>query len=345
MGRWIQTTGLLALCLFVAACSSSATAMQNAPKLQNPISTFADPFITLYNGSYYLTGTDTGSSIEIQYNSRLENIGENTTTIWDPLPDEPQYQVWSPSMFLLDYQGKQHWFIYFTASSDNTNEAHRIYVLQSDGSNPLGPYTFKGQLKGTDDTTAIDPSVLHLNGKLYMMYVLEKGTNATYIAQMSDPLTISGQPQLLIDPDQPWEAGDGVQSNYPVAEGPEALYHDGKTFIVYSGSNTANYNYCLGLLTYDGSGDPLQQSSWTKTGPVFQYSRANGVFGPGRAVFTTSPDGKQSWMVYHAKITDDFTANGRATRAQQFTWKADGTPDFGVPVSIATPLTPPTGEK
>lgn len=111
------------------------------------------------------------------------------------------------------------------------------------------------------------------------------------------------------------------------------------------GSNTGNYNYCLGLLIYNGTGDPLRQSSWTKTGPVFQYSRANGVFGPGRATFTTSPDGKQDWMVYHAKTTDDFTAHGRETRAQEFTWNADGTPDFGVPVSVSTKLAPPSGEK
>ncbi|HEY3993522.1 MAG TPA: glycoside hydrolase family 43 protein [Ktedonobacteraceae bacterium] len=344
-GRWKLTLGLLTLCFLAGACASPSAAMPETPTLQNPISTYADPFIVLYNSTYYLTGTDTGTSIEIQYSPRLENVSDNTTTVWDPLPDEPQYQVWSPSMFLLDYQGKRSWFIYFTASSDNTNEAHRIYVLQSSGTDPLGPYTFKGQLGGTDQTTAIDPSLLHLNGKLYMMYVLENGSNATYIAPMSDPLTISGPPQLLINPDQPWEMGEGVGSNYPVAEGPEALYHNGKTFIVYSGSNTGNYNYCRGLLTYDGTGDPLQQSSWTKTGPVFQYSRANGVFGPGRATFTTSPDGKQDWMVYHAKITDDFTADGRETRAQEFTWNAGGTPNFGVPVSISTKLTPPSGEK
>lgn len=98
-----------------------------------------------------------------------------------------------------------------------------------------------------------------------------------------------------------------------------ALYHQGKTFIVYSGSDTGNHNYCLGLLTYDGTGDPLQQRSWAKTGPVFQYNRANGVFGPGRATFTTSPDGKQDWMVYHARTTDDYVYDGRETRIQQFT--------------------------
>jgi GH43 family beta-xylosidase len=346
-GRRRLTLSLLSLCFLAVACASPSAPMVQAPTtFQNPISTDADPFIVHYNGVYYLTGTSTGSSIEIQHSPRLEKVGDNSTTIWSPGVDQPQYQVWSPSMFLLDYQGQKHWFIYFTASADNTNETHRIYVLQSAGADPLGPYTFKGQLGGTDETTAIDASLLHLNNKLYMMYVLEDGSsNSTYIAPMRDALTISGKPQLLIRPDQTWETGADAHSHYPVAEGPEALYHEGKTFIVYSGSDTGNYSYCLGLLTYDGNGDPLQQSSWTKTGPVFQYSRANGVFGPGRATFTTSPDGKEDWMVYHAKDTDDFTYDGRVTRIQKFSWKADGTPDFGVPVSVKTALTPPSGEK
>jgi GH43 family beta-xylosidase len=73
--------------------------------------------------------------------------------------------------------------------------------------------------------------------------------------------------------------------------------------------------------------------------------RANGVFGPGRATFTMSPDGKQDWIVYHAKTTDDYVYDGRETRAQEFTWNADGTPNFGMPASVNTALTPPSGEK
>jgi len=253
---------------------------------------------------------------------------------------------------LLNYQGAQHWFIYFTASSTNDNASHRIYVLMSNGSDPLGPYTFQGQLAGSDDTTTIDPSVIQINNQLYILdveepgvqHVGEQGANVTYIAPLSNPLTQSGPSQSLIYPDQSWEQGGASgQSTYPVSEGPEALYHNGQTFIVYSGSDTSDYTYCLGLLTYNG-GDPLDFHSWSKSGPVFQYSAANGVYGPGRASFTTSPDGKENWMVYHAKSTSNYTFDGRITRAQQFSWNSDGTPNFGIPVSTSTPITPPSGE-
>lgn len=335
---------MLSLWLWMVACASSNSSMLKSDvSLRNPIAPIADPFIVRHEGNYYLIGTRTTKSLEVWYASRLEHVGQKSQTIWTPQQGEPSFQVWSPSMFLLDYQGHKHWFVYFTAAMQDNNEAHRIYVLQSQDSDPLGPYTYKGQLAGTDDTTAIDASLLQMHNKLYLMYVLEKGSNAVYIVPMSDALTVSGEPRLLINPDQPWEQGDQASSHYPVAEGPEALYHNGKTFIVYSASDTGNYNYCLGLMIYKG-GDPLEQQSWQKQGPVFQYSSDNGVFGPGRAHFTTSPDGKQSWMVYHAKTTPDFTYEGRETRAQQFTWNADGTPDFGTPVSVKTPLEPPSGE-
>ncbi len=34
----------------------------------------------------------------------------------------------------------------------------------------------------------------------------------------------------------------------------------------------------------------------------------------------------------------------RSTRAQKFTWNADGTPNFGTPVGLGVTLTAPAGE-
>lgn len=349
------TWSVVALSLLpVAACAlpgssgpSRASGSSGLARLRNPINAgLADPFVFYHGGQYYLTGTSTAGSLEMWHSPRLETLAQiDSTIIWTPGPSDPAYQIWSPSVFQLEYQGARSWFVYFTASSDNTNESHRIYVLQSQGNDPLGPYTFRGQLHGSEDVTAIDPSIITIAGKLYIVDVQEFGSNAIFIAPLSDPLTQSGPAHLINSPDEPWERGAGAgQSSYPVAEGPTALYHDGKTFIVYSGSDTGNYDYCLGLLTYDGAGDPLSARSWAKTGPAFTYSQTSGVYGPGRATFTTSPDGKQDWMVYHAKDTNQFTYEGRTTRAQPFTWNADGTPHFGVPVSLAASLAPPSGE-
>lgn len=49
--------------------------------------------------------------------------------------------------------------------------------------------------------------------------------------------------------------------------------------------------------------------------------------------------------MYHANSTSGGgCGNGRTTRAQEFTWNADGTPDFGTPVALGTTLPGPSGE-
>jgi GH43 family beta-xylosidase len=85
----------------------------------------------------------------------------------------------------------------------------------------------------------------------------------------------------------------------------------------------------------------MNAASWKKTGPVF--TGTNHVHGVGHCSFTKSPDGKEDWIIYHSKKT---TQPGwdRNIRMQPFTWKADGSPDFGVPVPVGKPIQKPSGE-
>ncbi|HEY0035182.1 MAG TPA: family 43 glycosylhydrolase, partial [Longimicrobium sp.] len=101
-------------------------------------------------------------------------------------------------------------------------------------------------------------------------------------------------------------------------------------------------SYRLGMLRLNSpTADPMQPSSWTKTGPVF--AEANGVYGPGHNGFAKSPDGTEDWIIYHAKVDTGPNWN-RVIRAQPFTWNADGSPNFGQPVASGVPLRVPSGE-
>lgn len=102
------------------------------------------------------------------------------------------------------------------------------------------------------------------------------GLQSLYIAKMTSPSVI-GTPYLLSEPTLSWETVGGA-----VNEGPAAMYHGGKTYIAYSASYCWTESYQLGLLTWNG-GDPLLQSSWAKTGPVF--SSSNGNLGTGHNGF------------------------------------------------------------
>ncbi|SDM22082.1 RICIN domain-containing protein [Nonomuraea jiangxiensis] len=77
-----------------------------------------------------------------------------------------------------------------------------------------------------------------------------------------------------------------------------ALQRDGRTFVIYSASACWGPDYKLEQLTYNG-GNPLSASSWVKRPtPVFQ--RSGNVYGPGHNGFFTSPNGAESWIIYHA---------------------------------------------
>ena len=79
---------------------------------------------------------------------------------------------------------------------------------------------------------------------------------------------------------------------------------------------------------------------WTKfslpvfSGDVFndETGEISGVqseaYGIGHNSITTSPDLSESWIVYHAKSTQNEGPGDREARAQLFTWSATGRPNF-----------------
>jgi len=328
----IRVLALVSVSLISCVWTSCvACAQEQSPALMNPvIPNAADPFITRSGNQYLLLATHE-NTITIWSGTSLASLPQNPKIVWKP--SDAMKQVWSPTLWRM--QGS--WWIYFTA--EYPGGKHGIYVLQSKTDDPLGGYTLRGLLPL--EKTAIDPSILHIRDVTYLMYVDvdPKGWNAVWITSLKDPMSPVGDGRQLIFPDMPWERGAETTHNYPVAEGPTALYRAGKTFIVYSGSDTGTHVYCLGLVTYRGIGDPMLTENWEKSGPVFSYSAEHGVYGPGRGAFTTSPDGKQDWLVYHAKSVKEYTYAGRSVRMQPFTWTADSKPNFGVPVAEG-PFTP-----
>jgi GH43 family beta-xylosidase len=128
--------------------------------------------------------------------------------------------------------------------------------------------------------------------------------------------------------------GDSSQGHIGVNEGPEALIHNGRVFVVYSGNGCWTDNYALGLIFADKGKDLLDAAAWHKyAGPVFRQGNS-AVYAPGHNAFFRSPDGTEDWILYHANAAAGKGCAGeRSPRAQRFRWKPDGFPDFGVPIA------------
>lgn len=309
-----------ALFTIVAASCCCASAVAQAT---NPILSHADPFITYgpvtKDGQYVLTAT--GRDITLWSGPTPATSAATAHVIYTP--QDGMTQTWSPTIWKID----GHWWVYFTAQMPG--QRHKIYVLESDGDDVLGAYAFRGALE--TGRQSIDPSLLVLGNQRYLMYVtVDSGANQIWIRKLKTPMEFDGDATLIADPEFGWEKGEGSTRNYPVDEGPTALYHDGKTFVVFSASDTASPRYCLGLLTLTGS-DPMKRNNWKKTPhPVFEWSPQNSIYGPGRGTFAKAKDGTM-WLLYAAKSTDAPNAAHREVRAQRFTWQKDGSPNFGAP--------------
>jgi GH43 family beta-xylosidase len=307
----------------------------------NPLGPGADPFVILWEGKY-VSVRSVGNGISIDYADRLEDIHRSdprsaSLRVWTA-PSGTNYssQIWAPEIHQIN--GK--WYIY-VAASNGVNANHRMYVLERDDPNPLGPYLFKGQLAPTTDRWAIDGTVLEWQGELYFIWSGWPGTTNVqqnlYIARMSNPWTISGDRVLLSSPTYTWE-----RHGLPINEGPQILIHEGKLHIVYSGSGYWTHQYALGLLTYDGVGSIMSASSWTKSPtPVFRQS--GDIVGTGHASFVKSPDGTEDWIVYHAHHDRYNWQDDRDIFIQRFTFNASGTPVFGSPIPKTTPVEVPSG--
>lgn len=340
----VLTAGVLLATTGCSAASSrpAASPTPTARTFTNPIvEVGADPWVLRYDDHYYLSEVQ-GQSIQIVRSPKhdLTDLDRGTTkVVWtSDAKGGDCTDVWAPE---LHHVGA-HWYIYFAATTcDHDNANHRMFVLESVGDDPMGAYRDRGRIAGSPDQWAIDGTRVVWKGRAYFVWSgWPPNTSDTeqdlYVAEMASPTRVKGEAVRLAAPTLEWE-----QRPRGIVEGPEALVHDGVLRIVYSASGSWTDSYCLGMLTLTGK-DPADPKAWTKSAePVFVGTKD--VFGPGHASFTTAPDGRQPWIVYHSAR---FSGAGwdRVIDAQPFRWKADGSPDFGRPLPPDKPIPVPAGQ-
>jgi GH43 family beta-xylosidase len=343
-----------------AAAAAGAGAGAGAGTFTNPIVAreAGDPWVVRHGGRYYFTATlDPQGGVWVWESPTLTGLGAapRRVKVWTAPPSGPMSrQIWAPELHRL----RGRWYLYFTAS-DGVDANHRHYVLAARTDDPLGAYGPPARVDPAYERYAIDGSVLEMpDGRLYWMYCADGPENGVYIAPMSAPDRVGGPRVRIVAGTEPWERGwrkAGGRWERGAGywlEAPEALVRGGRVFVAYSAGHTATPHYYLGLLSLAPGGDPMDPRAWTKQrapalGPY--AGPDGGVYTPGHNSFTTSPDGREHWLVYHAK-DDSGGADGgnergvRTVRAQPITWSADGTPQFGRPVPTGVPLRKPSGE-
>ena len=349
----------------LASCAtppqSSGAVATAACTFTNPVARGADPWVVQKDGFYYMAQSQNSdrekSTIWVFRSPRLTDLRRDSVKVWTA-PDTGwnQTHVWAPEIRFVD----DRWYIYYAAGRPGPADAPFIHqrsgVLRATGSNPQGAWEDLGQLDTggepdthADDVWAIDVTVHRLAGQLYAVWSgwenntpLARTPQHLYIARMSDPSTVSSPRVLLSSISESWERRVDPVDGLDLMEGPQFLERDADVFIIYSTRESWTPAYRLGQLRLArADADPMEPANWTKSGPVF--AAANGVYGPGHNGFAKSPDGTEDWLIYHAKVDTGPNWN-RVIRLQRFTWRADGSPDFGEPIASGVPLAVPSGE-
>lgn len=287
------------------------------------------------DGNYYMTASvPEYDRLIIRRASTIAGLATAPeTVVWRrPAQGKLGGYIWAPELHEIDGR----WYIYF-AAGDSSDPFHiRTYVLQGPSGDPFkGDWSILGQLETPWDSFNLDSTVFTHRGTRYICWAqrepgIETNSNL-YLAPLKTPTTLGAAPVRLTVPTLPWEI-----QGFKVNEAPALLHRNGRLFLTYSASAT-DARYCLGLLTADENADLMLATSWTKSEmPVFVSSDITKVYGPGHNSFTVDEQGRDV-LVYHGrdyeKIEGDplFDPN-RHTRVQRLYYRADGTPDFGIPV-------------
>lgn len=298
----------------------------------------ADPQILKHDdGWYYFTASvPEFDRVILRRSQTIQGLSDaEEVVVWNRADSEAGIgYVWAPEIHYID----DKWYIYFALGRTAPFDI-RMFVIEGTGSNPLeAAWVEKGVTETDWDTFSLDATTFTANGTRYLCWAQadptwEDGDNTSLmLAPLENPWTIRKPAVAISRPDLPWE-----RIGHNVNEGAYVLERDGKLFMTYSASAT-DHNYAVGLLTIDADGDLMDPSAWHKSQePVFVSNENTSQWGPGHNSFTVSEDGLSDIMVFHARQYRDIEGEplnnpDRHARVQKLYWRADGTPDFGVPV-------------
>ncbi|HEX2145495.1 MAG TPA: family 43 glycosylhydrolase [Glycomyces sp.] len=344
--RLFQAAGIAAASSAGIALSANAARAADTPSVRyvNPlIQQRADPHIWRHtDGYYYFTASVPAyDRIILRRATTIQGLATaSESTIWRKHSSgEMGAHIWAPEIHHVNGR----WYIYFAAGRTDDIWAIRMYVLENTSANPMtGTWTEKGRIATPRDSFSLDATTFTQGSSRYLCWAqsdpeLGSGTSL-YLAAMTNPWTITGTPVRISKPTMAWET-----IGHNVNEGPAVITRNGRIFMTFSASAT-DANYAVGLLTASSGANLLNASSWAKgSQPVLRSNDATSQYGPGHNSWTVSEDGQSDILVYHARPYKDINGDplydpNRHTRVQKVYWRADGTPDFGIPVaSGATP--------
>ena len=241
---------------------------------------FGDPFIMLYNDTYYAYGTSAPNGISVFISDDLliwkipgRNLALNKDDVWS------DRWFWAPEVYYVG--GK--FYMYYSADE-------HICVATSDS--PLGPFVQEVQKPMIEDEKCIDNSLyIAENGTPYLFFDRFNDGLNIWVAELEDNLTeIKAETMKpCIHVSQAWE------EVWPrVNEGSFVIKHNEAYYMTYSANSYESPFYGIGFATSTSPEGP-----WVKyeNNPIYQ--NVGELTGIGHSALFTDKEGNLR-IVFHS---------------------------------------------
>jgi GH43 family beta-xylosidase len=289
---------------------SRSSPADRARAYQNPVygEYFADPFVLNHEGRYYGIGTGPAKG------GVFPTLLSDDFVHWTPGPGAlippagfEGGDFWAPEIAFREGT----FFLYYSVGIGH--QGHQLRVATS--SRPEGPYQDSGHalLDPATAPFAIDAHPFEdTDGSWHLYYardILEGDRPGTslVVAPLDDPLQIKPEYHLVARANHDWQIYERDRSmpqygaqlyQWHTLEGPFALRHEGKLYVLYSGGNFQNATYGVDYLTGDTVyGEYLDTNDGT--GARVLRTVPGRVIGPGHNSVVKGPGG-HDYIVYHA---------------------------------------------
>jgi len=284
----------------------------------------ADPFVLRHEGRYYAYGTAPagpgGGRFPVLVSNDLVDWHRAGYAMAAPGADE----FWAPEVAHAD---GRFWLYY--SRGDRQGHGHRLRVAVAD--HPAGPFSDCDTLLVPDQPFSIDahPFRDH-DGQWYLYYCVDFleledehriGTGIV-VDRMLAMDRLAGQPRTVARPHADWQLFKKGRAMYDAVydwhtvEGASVLVHGGRYYCFYSGGAWEQQNYGVSWVVAEHPLGPFTRPEGSEHA-LLMRTRPGNVIGPGHNSFTTSPDGSQDWIVYHAW---DPAMTGRRMCIDRLTW-------------------------
>lgn len=242
---------------------------------------FGDPFIMLYDDTYYAYGTNAENGIEVYTSNDLKYWKRESELALKKEDSWGGRWFWAPEIYYIKEKNK--FFMYYSANE---------HICVATSTSPLGPFKQdekKPMLEGEkciDNTLFVDD-----DGTPYLYFDRFNDGLNVWVAQLEDDLQTIKKETLkkCINVSQEWE------KVWPrVNEGPFVIKHEGLYYMTYSANSYESPFYGIGYATAESPYGP-----WTKylKNPILQ--KPDDLVGVGHSAFFKDKDGKLR-IVFHA---------------------------------------------